>query len=56
MKRKADNISNDDDLENDNSTINYLFIKPFDKNNSKDMEDFDNIFLFILDTINNCEI
>ena len=52
MKRKSDNISSDN-LEINDSTVNFLFIKPFDKN--KDIEDFDNMFLFILDTINNCE-
>jgi hypothetical protein len=48
MKRKADNISSYDLEINNDSTVNFLFIKPFDKNN---IEDFDNMFLFILDPI-----
>jgi hypothetical protein len=55
MKRKADNISSDD-LEIDDSTINFLFIKPFDKNNSSYFEDFDKMFLFISNSMDNFEI
>lgn len=54
MKRKADNISTDEyDNENNYDTFaSFYIIKPFNINENNN---YDNLFLSLVDAINNCE-